>query len=187
MFSPSQFNALLTDLVNDSDNTMDVLYNAMGAVVDIEKKVKEIGQKREYFYKALEEVETMKRRHVEYLQKEIEACERMRDTVDAMSTDDGDVIRRVLYRPRQTASMMVQGVSANALQSITNTLQQAEEEEKRRKQEEEEKKKKESQIRDMVNKGIMKSSAEDMIGKSWNASALLDRILFCVCWRCCCR
>ena len=42
MFSPSQFNALLTDLVNDSDNTMDVLYNAMGAVVDIEKKVKEV-------------------------------------------------------------------------------------------------------------------------------------------------
>ena len=137
MFSPSQFNALLTDLVNDSDNTMDVLYNAMGAVVDIEKKVKEIGQKREYFYKALEEVETMKRRHVEYLQKEIEACERMKDTVDAMSTDDGDVIRRVLYRPRQTASMMVQGVSANALQSITNTLQQAEEEERRRIEEEE--------------------------------------------------
>ena len=147
MFSPSQFNALLTDLVNDSDNTMDVLYNAMGAVVDIEKKVKEIGQKREYFYKALEEVETMKRRHVEYLQKEIEACERMRDTVDAMSTDDGDVIRRVLYRPRQTASMMVQGVSANALQSITNTLQQAEEEEKRRKQEEEEKKRAEEEKR----------------------------------------
>ena len=183
MSSPSQFSALLTDLVNDSDNTMDVLYNAMGVVVDMEKKVTEIGQKREYFYKALEEVETMKRRHVEFLKKEIEECERLKDTVDAMSTDAGDVIRRVLYRPRQTASMMVQGVSANALQSITNTLQQAEEEEKRRKNEEEEKKKKESQIRDMVNKGIMKSSAEDMIGKSWNASALLDRILFFVCER----
>ena len=52
-----------------------------------------------------------------------------------------------------------------------------EEEERKQKAEEEERKKKESQIRDIVNKGIMKSSAEDMIGKAWNASALLDRIL----------
>lgn len=73
--------------------------------------------------------------------------------------------------------MVAQSVSAGALQSITNTLQQAEEEERKQKAEEEERKKKESQIRDIVNKGIMKSSAEDMIGKAWNASALLDRIL----------
>ena len=60
---------------------------------------------------------------------------------------------------------------------VMGDWQQAEEEERKQKAEEEERKKKESQIRDIVNKGIMKSSAEDMIGKAWNASALLDRIL----------
>ena len=119
----------------------------------------------------------MKKRHVEYLRKEIEECERISGVVDSMTSDDGDVIRRVLYRPRKEPTMVAQSVSAGALQSITNTLQQAEEEERKQKAEEEERKKKESQIRDIVNKGIMKSSAEDMIGKAWNASALLDRIL----------
>ena len=171
------FNSLLVDLVNDSDNTMDVLYNAMGTVVDMEKKIKQIGEKREYLYQAVEEVREMKKRHVEYLRKEIEECDRISGVVDSMTSDDGDVIRRVLYRPRKEPTMVAQSVSAGALQSITNTLQQAEEEERKQKAEEEERKKKESQIRDIVNKGIMKSSAEDMIGKAWNASALLDRIL----------
>lgn len=177
MLSYGAFNSLLTDLVNDSDNTTDILYNAMDTVVDTEKKINQISEKRKYFYRAVEEVREMKRRHVEYLRNEIKECDRISGIVDSMSTDDGDLIRRVLYRPRQEPEMVTQNVSANALQSITDTLQQAREKEQKRKEEEEERKKKENQIRDMVNKGIMKSSAEDMIGKAWNASVLLDRIL----------
>ena len=67
------------------------------------------------------------------------------------------------------------------MESITNTLKQAEEEERRKKNLEEEQKQKERAFRDSISKEIIRTSAEDMVGKTWNAKGLFDRILCIVC------
>ena len=63
------------------------------------------------------------------------------------------------------------------MESITNTLKQAEEEEQRKRTLEEEQKQKEQALRDSISKEIIRTSAEEMIGKTWNAKGLFDRIL----------
>ena len=45
------------------------------------------------------------------------------------------------------------------------------------KREKKEQKRKERAIRDSINKEMIRTSAEDLVGKTWNAKGLFDRIL----------
>lgn len=86
------------------------------------------------------------------------------------------MIIRTIRQPRLSKINSL-NVSREAIQSISNTLKKAEEEEEKREQEEKEKQKREAEIRDSMNHSIMKTSAEELRGKAWNARALFDRIL----------
>lgn len=69
-------------------------------------------------------------------------------------------------------------VSDEALQSISKTIKNAEEERKKQIIEEQKQQEREAEIRDSMNHSIMKTSAEDMIGKAWNAPEFFNRILY---------
>lgn len=96
--------------------------------------------------------------------------------------DDEEEIRRTLRRPRSIVTPVNLNTSSKAMESIRNTLKQAEEEERRKKELEEEQKRKERALRDSISKEMIRTSAEDMVGKTWNAKGLFDRILSLICY-----
>ena len=102
-------------------------------------------------------------------------CEETQDLLETFAAEP-PVIRRTLKRPRQQATVNL-NTSTRAMETIRNTLRQAEEEEKKKKEPEEEQKRKERAIRDSINKEMIRTSAEDLVGKTWNAKGLFDRIL----------
>ena len=102
-------------------------------------------------------------------------CEETLDLLESFASEP-EVIRRTLKRPRQQTTVNL-NTSTRAMETIRNTLRQAEEEEKRKKALEEEPKRKERAIRDSINKEMIRTSAEELVGKTWNAKGLFDRIL----------
>ena len=100
--------------------------------------------------------------------------------MDNVQEGEDDIIMRLVRKPRLDKVNSL-NLSSEALQSITKTLKKAEEEEEEKKRLEKEKQQREAEIRDDMNHSIMKTSAEELMGKAWNARSLFDRILSYVC------
>ena len=86
------------------------------------------------------------------------------------------MIARVLRREQEVIEPIGSKTSSKAMQIVETTLKKEEEEQQKRKQEEEEQKRKDQEIRDSINREIMRTTAEDLIGKTWNAKSVLSRM-----------
>ena len=88
------------------------------------------------------------------------------------------MISRVLRREREVIEPIGSKTSSKAMQIVEKTLKKEEEERQKRKQKEEEQKRKDQAIRDSINREIMRTMAEDIIGKTWNAKSVLGRMFY---------
>ena len=84
---------------------------------------------------------------------------------------------KVLRREREVLPTIEVKTSLRAMQSITDSLKREEEEQQRKKKEEEEQKEKEQAIRDSINREIMRTAAEDILGTTWNSKSIFNRML----------
>ena len=88
------------------------------------------------------------------------------------------MISRVLRRKREVIEPIGSKTSSKAMQIVEKTLKKEEEEQQKRKEKEEEQKRKDQEIRDSINREIMRTTAEDIIGKTWNAKSVLGRMFY---------
>ena len=120
----------------------------------------------------------MKRRLLTSLTDAMAEATKTVDLVNSLGGDEDEVVQRV-PRARQSTSSSLQ-VSSEALAMLKRTMQEVKEEEERKEKEKEEQSRKQSELQDMISKGMMKSGAEELRGKSWNTRGLFDRILLSV-------
>ena len=124
----------------------------------------------------LEEMSKLKQRRVARLKARIHESERVLDLLQKVDDGDEDVIMRTIRRPR-AGGVDSLNVSSEALQSISKSIKEARREEEEREREERERQQREAEIRDSMTHSIMKSSAEELKGKVWNARSLFDRVI----------
>ena len=118
----------------------------------------------------------MKQRRVARLNARIKESEGVLDLLQKVDEGEDDVIIRTIRRPR-AGGVDSLNVSSEALQSITKSIKEARQEEEERQREERERQQREAEIRDSMTHSIMRSSAEELKGKVWNARSLFDRVI----------
>lgn len=132
---------------------------------------------RDSIIQHLNSLSDMKRRRVEKLEEMIRDSEEVLNMLQTVDSGEEDRIVRTIRRPCMSNTNSLD-LSKEALQSITKSIKEAEHEEEQREREKQEREKHEADIRDSINHSIIKTSAEDLMGKAWNARSLFERIMY---------
>lgn len=135
-------------------------------------------------FEALTEAQQTKRRMLTALTNAQKERANMLETLDSIKPREGEgdwVIEQIPRGKINTVNALQ--VSSEALKSLQKTIREEEERKEKEEEEEREKQKKQSEIQALMSNGMMRSGAEELKGKAWNARALFERILWSVCLR----